>query len=87
MASTSTYPIEYTGAVSGTCAVCGKPTDGETKCKLCGKVFCFDHAHMLALSHTEGMNIVFACEKCIDDHHLYVIDVNHPFYMKNGGKK
>ena len=64
------------------CAQCGKPVMGLHKCGRCGKMFCTEHSHLLALSHTGGMNIIQACEDCIVRDHLYVIDTNHPFYMK-----
>ena len=74
--------IEIGAQSQSYCAHCGKPTSPEHKCGRCGKIFCQEHSHMLALSHTSGMNIVQACEQCIDNEHLYVIDTNHPFYMK-----
>ena len=79
-------PIEIVSPPIQYCAQCGKPTEGFHKCGRCGKVFCNEHSHLLALSHTGGMNIVSACEDCIVKDHLYVIDTNHPFYMKGQTK-
>lgn len=79
-------PIEIAPANQMFCAQCGKPVQGEHKCGRCGKTFCTEHSHLLALSHTGGMNIVLACEQCIENEHLYVIDTNHPFYMKGKQK-
>lgn len=80
-------PVEVGPSTQHVCATCGKPTEATHSCKMCGKTFCTEHQHQLALSHTGGMNIVFACEQCIIDHKLYVIDINHPFYLKYGGHK
>ena len=74
-------PVEVLGPIH-LCAQCHKPTTDTIKCARCGKVFCAEHSHLLALSHTGGMNIIQACEDCIVRDHLYVIDTNHPFYMK-----
>ena len=79
-------PIEIVSPAATFCAQCGKIAGGVHKCGRCGKTFCSNHAHLLALAHTNGTDAVYACEECIDREHLHVIDTNHPFYMKGQPK-
>lgn len=74
--------IETTTALTTVCDHCGKPMVTWRTCGRCGKKFCPEHMHLLALAHTNGMDTVYACEDCIDREHLHVVDINHPYYMK-----
>jgi hypothetical protein len=73
------------------CEVCGRPAlaancsgDGYT-CRFCGKMYCAEHQHNLALTHLTGGECSYVCKDCIDKYKLRVIDPNHPYYMKYKG--
>lgn len=67
------------------CALCGMPADGGVTCSICHRTYCMKHSHMLALTRTKEMNVANVCKDCIDQHHLQVVDSNHPYYLKYKG--
>lgn len=69
-----------------TCQQCGMPATGR-ECSICHRKFCIQHDHMLALTRTQEMNVAYVCTECIDEHHLQVIDPNHPYYLKYKGEQ
>lgn len=73
------------------CEICGRTAlagnisgDGYS-CRFCGKTYCAEHQHNLALAHIAGGECSYVCKECIDKMKLRVIDPNHPYYMKYKG--
>lgn len=71
------------------CEVCGKAATNQMStgmsCRLCGKMYCHEHASHLGLCYMLGGECSYVCNECIDKNKLRVIDPNHPYYMKYKG--
>lgn len=81
--------VNEIGSNPNLCSKCGKMIVNSVstgmQCRFCGKGFCPEHQHNLALTYLMGGECAYVCQDCIDEHKLRVVDPNHPYYMKYKG--
>jgi len=66
------------------CGVCNAPIkDRPKRCSICGTAYCHNHEFNITLVRKEGTDVTYACNKCIMEHKLQVVDPSHPLYMAN----